>query len=422
MGSSKSKTTWLQGWWEPSAVESDADKIRRNDNSLTNVVIYDWESAAIEILDALKNNSVVKKVSILDTETLLPENQEAHVKLSGVMKCNKSVECLYICLGKLRERNQLFEIGDRNNERAQLFATMATSGGWSSIQELVLDDDDDDGIEPLSLREAEHLSIFIIQSENLRTLSLEITGHEAGPIMETLSRTKVQSLKLHFRSPSLQNGSRRLATALERCTCITQLRLEFPSYNDQVELFFQILLIESIPKMLGLKKFELEINRHFDQQFFDMVGQCIGGHQGEIEELRLILRPSSVNSLSRVVGLAPALRRLKVIHFGRSSRLTLQEIGELSGIAADCDTLEKFGYSLRNAMDEILSIDTFKAMCELWSKFPSLKRVSRNYYGVLLGEENRLTAFLEMIKAKARPLNKSSCSNVCIAMLKRKQP
>ena len=397
MGSSKSKTTWLQGWWEPSAVESDADKIRRNDNSLTNVVIYDWESAAIEILDALKNNSVVKKVSILDTETLLPENQEAHVKLSRVMKCNKSVECLYICLGKLRERNQLFEIGDRNNERAQLFATMATSGGWSSIQELVLDDDDDDDIEPLSLREAEHLSIFIIQSENLRTLSLEITGHEAGPIMETLSRTKVQSLKLHFRSPSLQNGSRRLATALERCTCITQLRLEFPSYNDQVELFFQILLIESIPKMLGLKKFELEINRHFDQQFFDMVGQCIGGHQGAIEELRLIFNFSSVNS--SIVGLAPALRRLKVIRFDSGSFLSALQIGELSGVVADCDALEEFGYNLV-FLSRGKATEDFKAICQLLSKFPRLKRVTKDHRHrvVDLREDSRFVAFLEMVK------------------------
>ena len=98
---------------------------------------------------------------------------------------------------------------------------------------------------------------------------------------------------------------------------------------------FQILLAESIPKMLGLKKVKLQINNHADHEFLDMMGQCIGGHQGEIEELTLEFgalgfHASSVN-LS-IVGLAPALRRLKVIRFGGDyTSLTLQEISELSG-------------------------------------------------------------------------------------------
>ena len=78
---------------------------------------------------------------------------------------------------------------------------------------------------------------------------------------------------------SLKNEGRRLA--LESCTCITDLQLEFPSNSDQVK-FFQSLLLESIPKMLGLKIFRLEIDYHADQQFFDVVRECIGGHQGEI--------------------------------------------------------------------------------------------------------------------------------------------
>ena len=372
---------------------------------------------AVEILDALKNNTVVKEVSILGTG---PNNQEANVKLFELMKCNKSVDSLTIGLERGLQ-------GERTQVRKRLFATMATSGGWSSIKELVLCDTiyyheplvslSRGEAEPLSVTDAENISSFIAQSENLRTLRLQIAGNEVPQIVETLSRTKVQSLQIPFRSPcTLQNEGRQLTTALERCTCITELELEFP---DQGELF-QHLLVESIPKMLGLKKLELEMDYPADQQFFDIAGQCIGLHQGEIEELILMCHDSTMNS--SIVGLAPALRRLKVIYFQNFKKLSSQQIGELSGIAADCDTLEKFGYSLRNAMDEILSIDTFKAMCELWSKFPSLKRVSRNYYGVLLGEENRLTAFLEMIKAKARPLNKSSCSNVCIAMLKRKQP
>jgi hypothetical protein len=386
-------------------IESDVvDRIRRNDNSLRRVVIHDWESDAVGILDALKNNLVVKKVSLyifrdITEDNLLEVNQEAFVKLSEVTKCNKSVESLTMCL-RLRLSDE---------RRNQVFAVMGTSGGWSSIQELVLVMSGRGYVEPLSLREARHISSFIIKSENLRALTLDNVGHgEPGPIVEILSHTKVQSLKICFYSPFfLQNEGRQLTTALERCTCITELRLKFSPYHDQVE-FFQILLLESIPKMLGLKKLKLEIYHSFDQQFFDMVGQCIGGHQGEIEELRLILRPSSVNSLSRVVGLAPALRRLKVIHFGRSSRLTLQEIGELSGIAADCDTLEEFGYSLADCLHDKLT-DEFKAICQLWSRFPSLKRVSKDdtQIGrarcidviVDLREESRFVAFLGMVKA-----------------------
>ena len=136
-----------------------------------------------------------------------------------------------------------------------------------------------------------------------------MNGVEAAPILlETLSRTKIQSLVIRFRSPvSLLNGGRRVATALERCTCITDLLLALPSYNNEVEMeFFQILVVESIPKMLGLKKFDLQIKGHVDQLFFDMMGQCIGGHQGEIEELKLVFHSTSVNS-SSILGLAPDL-------------------------------------------------------------------------------------------------------------------
>jgi hypothetical protein len=393
MGSIESETTWPQGW----EVESDLDRIRRNDKSQKSVEIFDWGDA-IEILDGLKNNTVVKEVSMhifSDTDDLLQVNQEVFVKLSELTKCNKSVESLNIYLdnGLLDERNQVF-------------AAMGTSGGWSSIQELVLvicnGNDIEPHIEPLSLREAEHLSNFIIQSNNLRALSLEITGHETGPIFETLSRTTVQSLKVIVRSTfSLQNGGRQLATALERCTCITELRLEFSSYNDQAEVeFFEILLVESIPKMLGLKKLELEM---LNQQFFDMVGQCVGGHQGEIEEVRLkwysspFFSTSSVES-SSIVGLAPALRRLKVIHFHSGSLLMAPQMGELWDIVRDCDSLEEFGYNLTDS----LYTSGFRAICQILSKFPSLKRVTQEHFlardGRLL-EVGRFRAFLEMVKS-----------------------
>ena len=51
-----------------SAVESDADRIRRNDKSLTYFVIRrdDYKSQTVEILDALKINTVVKSVTIFE--------------------------------------------------------------------------------------------------------------------------------------------------------------------------------------------------------------------------------------------------------------------------------------------------------------------------------------------------------------------
>ena len=123
--------------------------------------------------------------------------------------------------------------------------------------------------------------------------------------------------------------------------------------------------------MLGLKIFKLQTSRPGDQALFDLVGRCIGEHQGEIEEMILLFN-FSVNS-SSIVGLAPALRRLKVIRFHGYSALTLQQIDELSGIVADCDALEEFDcyFSTRRGM----STEEFKAICQLLSKFPSLKRV-----------------------------------------------
>ena len=167
MGSCKSKAALQQGLSERSAdelVESTADRIGRNDKYLTWFVIDDWSlngMNVIEELDALRNNSVVWHVFIYEeSDNLLQVNQEALAKLSEVMTCNKSVESLTI---RLESGSLVREI---------LFATMATSGGWSSIQVLDLHNSNSDNIAPLSLREAEHISNFIMQSENLRTLRL----------------------------------------------------------------------------------------------------------------------------------------------------------------------------------------------------------------------------------------------------------
>ena len=286
-----------------SSSESDVDRLRRNDPSLKAVCILE-RSDAVEILDALKDNTIVKQITF-DTLQL---NREALVKLSEVMKCNTSVDILSMSLFPL-ERGRLL--------RETFFETMATSGGWLSIQELDLTFvifDRHVETKPLSITDLKHISSFIIQSENLRTLSLHIAADDAAPIVETLSRTNVKTLWLNCSSNfSAETGGRQLATALERCTCITKFRLGFGPSNHQVEMeCLQILFLKSIPKMLGLKKLLLEINDHVYQEgFFDIVGQCIEGHQGVIEELELTFESAPVN-LS-IVGLAPALRRLKVI-------------------------------------------------------------------------------------------------------------
>ena len=149
MSSSGSESDWSEGESDSSEAsvvtsefESVADRLRRNDESYAEVEIHDWESDVVEILDALKTNTVVKKLTFSDPSTL---NQEAVDRLSEVMKCNKSVESFTIYLGTelLRER---------------LVTTIATSGGWSSIQELALFDQ----FVCISLREIEHLSRFII--------------------------------------------------------------------------------------------------------------------------------------------------------------------------------------------------------------------------------------------------------------------
>jgi hypothetical protein len=382
MSSSESESEWS----EASEVETRPERMRRNDESLTVIVIEESCDDIIEVLDALKNNTVVMCITYFTfgTESLpVNLNQAALVKLSEAMKCNKSVEWLTITLkrGLLRE---------------SLFATMATSGGWSSIQKLTFNFHSymNTG-EPLSFTEAKHISRFIMQSENLRTLSLSMAGDEAAPIVEMLSRTKVQSLTLDCASTiALQNGGMRIAAALERCTCITELKLNFfPSIDDRTEVI-QILFLESIPKMLGLKKLEFGIMGQVGQGFADMVGRCIGGHQGEIE--RLTFDGRSLPSENSLVGLAPALRRLKVIQFYGDTALTVQHIRELSGVAAECDTLEEFGYNLSQPMPT----DDFKAICQLLSKFPSLKRVKYQFGrgpNARVGED-RFTAVREMVK------------------------
>jgi hypothetical protein len=73
-----------------------ADRLYRNDKSLTRVRIVCWDDA-IEVLDALKTNSIVQELS-LENRAQLP--QEALEKLSEVMQCNTSVKSLIIRLGR----------------------------------------------------------------------------------------------------------------------------------------------------------------------------------------------------------------------------------------------------------------------------------------------------------------------------------
>jgi hypothetical protein len=218
-----------------------------------------------------------------------------------------------------------------------------------------------------------------------------MAGDDAAPIVETLSHTNVQTLWLDCSSNfSTETGGRRLGTALEGCTCITWLRLEFRLYNHQVEMeSLQILFLESIPKMLGLRMLDLNINDHVYQKgFFDIVGRCIEGHPGVIEHLVLDMEHAPVN-LS-IVGLEPALRRLKIIQF-YAAALTSQQIDELSEVAADCETLEEFSFVQPESSDD------FNAIYQLCSRLPSLKRV-HELYNEDVREEGRSTAVLEMVK------------------------
>jgi hypothetical protein len=89
-------------------------------------------------------------------------------------------------------------------------------------------------------------------------------------------------------------------------------------------------------------------------------------------------------------GLAPILRRLKKIRFSGAD-LTSQQIGELCEGAADCKSLEKIGYA------QAVSIDVFKAICQLCSRFPSLKWVD-TFYPNDIYQIGRFTAVLEMLK------------------------
>jgi hypothetical protein len=111
-----------------------------------------------------------------------------------------------------------------------------------------------------------------------------MAGDEATPIVEILPRTKIQSLDIRFISTSsMRNGGTRFATALERCTCITELRLEFTARNDQIMEFFPILFLDSIPKMLRLKKSSL---KYFVSTIRDSLTWWDGVSEGIREELK----------------------------------------------------------------------------------------------------------------------------------------
>jgi hypothetical protein len=91
-----------------------------------------------------------------------------------------------------------------------------------------------------------------------------------------------------------------------------------------------------------------------------------------------------------LTGLVPILRKLKKIRFSAAD-LNLQQIGELCEGATDCKSLEKFGYA------RAVSLDVFKAICQLCSRFPSLKWVDTLYPNDMY-QMGRFTAVLEMLK------------------------
>jgi hypothetical protein len=108
-------------------------------------------------------------------------------------------------------------------------------------------------------------------------------------------------------------------------------------------------------------------------------------------ESGLITIPPNPSRIVRFAGLAPALRRLKEIGF-LGADLTLQQIGELWEGAPDCTSLEKFSFGNSK------SIDVFKAICQLCSRFPSLKCVSQLYPGTFGEQVAQYPAVLKMVK------------------------
>ena len=87
-----------------------------------------------------------------------------------------------------------------------------------------------------------------------------------------------------------------------------------------------------------------------------------------------------------------------MIHFHSGSLLMAPQMGELWDIVRDCDSLEEFGYNLTDS----LYTSGFRAICQILSKFPSLKRVTQEHFlardGRLL-EVGRFRAFLAMVKS-----------------------
>ena len=131
------------------------DRIRRNDES-AKVVQLDSRLDSVEnlsILDALKKNTMVKHLFVNQL------SQEGLLKLSAVMKCSNSVQFLYISI-------------ERGLNREGLFATMATSGSWSSLHTLHLacDRGDDFDLQSYYSTHVEQITSFIVQSENLLRL------------------------------------------------------------------------------------------------------------------------------------------------------------------------------------------------------------------------------------------------------------
>jgi hypothetical protein len=110
-----------------------------------------------------------------------------------------------------------------------------------------------------------------------------------------------------------------------------------------------------------------------------------------VDDLGVFLGNSNTANVNLSLNrLAPILRRLKKIRFSGAD-LTSQQIGELCEGAADCKSLENFGYA------RAVSIDVFKAICQLCSRFPSLKW-GCTIYPMDMYQMGRFTAVLEMLK------------------------
>lgn len=159
---------------------------------------------------------------------------------------------------------------------------------------------------------------------------------------------------------------RQFASSLE-CSRIETLHLHKTNLRTKLrKIPYQYL--EILLPMLNLKRLKLFILEHADddEEFYHVVGAFVAAQPGTLEHLTLWLTPPS--RPSSLAGLVPAMLRLTrfEITCNTSWDAVLHDLSDLVG---DCDSVQNFFCHMKNCNTP------FPAICQLASRFPSLKRV-----------------------------------------------